>query len=371
MKVERFCDATPEAWDGVCLQLGVSSPWHTWDMLDYYAKSCGAENLSFLLRNDQGKLIAVCPLFLAEENHPGLGVRKVSSIAGAPLPSPLLCRDSDENRIRRNLRELDEAISGLCVTYGIGCTKYVYRSYSYIQRGSHFFETGGLFDLLALGYMPTIFQSIAIDLRRKKTELEAELSQFHRKEIRKAQGEGQRLVAIDLAVDRRDIERYFAGYQSAHFAAAGRQTRPQSSFDTMSQMLFSGKATLFVNVLEDCPISYLYCGQRHGVAFGWSQVNVLPAKGVSPRHFLEWAAINHYLGQGYILYDVGTKHYVGQLGIDVSKKQLSIGFFKERFGGVLSPEVHYKKFYDKELCQFELGRDLDAFSTTFEAIKIV
>ena len=361
MKIEQICDTTPEAWDLACYQMGVSSPWHTWGMLDYYAKSCSAENLSFLLKNDQGQRIAVCPLFLAEEKHPELGIQKVSSIAGAPLPSPLLCRFSDENHIRRNLRKLDDAISELCVRHGIGCARYVYRSYSYIQRDSYFFDTDGLFDLLALGYMPTIFQSVTMDLRRKKIELEAELSQFHRKEIRKAQGEQQRLVVIDLAVDRQDIEQYFAGYQSAHCIAAGRQTRPQSSFDAMLHMLLSGNATLFVNVIENRPISFLYCGQRHGVAFGWSQVNVMHARATSSRHFLEWSVINHYADQGYILYDVGPKYYVGQVGIDASDKQMSIGFFKERFGGVLSPEIHYKKFYDKQFSHVELERDFNSF----------
>lgn len=368
MKIERFCDLAPEAWDEACHQMGVTSPCHTWDVLDYYAKSCSAENLSFLLRNDQGQRIAVCPLFLAAENFPELGIRKVSSIAGAPLPSPLLCRSSDENRIRRNLRELDDAINAMCDTHDIVCTRYVYRSYSYIQRDSHFFDTGGLFDLLALGYIPTVFQSVALDLRREKIELESELSKYHRKEIRKAQSEGQRTVAIDSKTDRRNIENYFAGYQAAHFAAAGRITRPQASFDAMLAMLFSDKATLFVNKFGDIPISYLYCGQRHGVACGWSQVNVFPAKVASPRHFLEWSAINHYSDQNYILYDVGPKYYVGQIGIDVSDKQLSIGFFKERFGGVLSPEVHYKKFYDKEFCRFELGRDFDSYLNSLGAM---
>jgi hypothetical protein len=330
-------------------------------MLDYYAKSCDAENRSFLLKNDQGQYIAVCPLLVSEENHPVLGIRRCSSISGSPLPSPLRSLAGDENRVRRNLRDLELALHDVCVDHGICCARYVYRSYSYTDREAHYFSTEGLFDLLALGYMPMVFQSVTLDLRRPMGALEAELSKFHRKEIRKGEAEGQRVLVIGVDSDNSEIESNFRGYQAAHFASAGRQTRPQSSFDAMENMLKSGGATLFVNTFEGWPIAYLYCGHRHALSFGWSQVNVLPVCVGAPRHFLEWSAIKYFAAKGYVLYDVGPKHCSGQIGLEVSEKQKSIGFFKERFGGVLSPEVHYRKYFDKDLCQTELECELSSF----------
>lgn len=366
MKTEKLSDISPEAWDAACLRMGISSPWHTWHMLDYYAKSCSAENHSFLLYNDQGLLVAVCPLFVAEERGRGGDSTRSSSIGGAPLPSPLLCRQGDETRIRRNLRDLEEVLWGACAQLGILCARYVYRAYSYVDAQAPFFVTGGMGDLLALGCMPTFFQSVTIDLRRSIKTLEAELSKFHRKEIRKGESEGQRVLVVDPATDAAAIDMHFAAYQAAHCASAGRLTRPQSSFDAMRQMLHTGEATLFVNTFDGAPISYLYCGERNGVAFGWSQVNVLPVHVGSPRHFLEWTAIVHYASRGFVLYDVGPKYYPGQTGVIVTDKLASIGFFKERFGGVLSPEIHYRKFFDKEFCRNELTSELDAFLAASE-----
>ena len=76
------------------------------------------------------------------------------------------------------------------------------------------------------------------------------------------------------------------------------------------------------------------------MAFGWSQVNVDQyEKEYSPRHFLEWQAILHYKKRGFTWYEIGERYY----GPQYTEKEISISVFKERYGGLQLPKIHWKK----------------------------
>lgn len=347
-----------DEWGKICQEMKIYSPWHTWHMLDYYSRSCNAVNLSFILQNENGHNIALCPFMVSEEIHAEFGLVNTASVNGQPIPSPLLSGCSTESQRRKNLKQLESAIAELSKNHKIVCSRFVFRAYTYCTSDSILFRTNGLFDLLEIGYLPVIYQSVTIDLRKSVAQLEAELSHYHRKEIRRARREDQKVLTIDLRSSKEEIKFYFQHYQSAHYKAAGRRTRPQDSFDLMEQMLSDGLASLFISELDGEFVSFLYCGEKNGIAFGWSQVNIADFKVTSPRHLLEWTAIEHYKkNRDFFLYDVGPKYFAGQFGLSFTDKQANIGFFKERFGGDLCPEVHYKKYYDESFRCFELKKD--------------
>lgn len=352
VKLEAIGAHDSQSWDSQLKNLGISSPFHTWDSLNYAAVGGNAENRSFLLLNDQGQYLAVCPFFVETIESGGRKFRSLST-RGAPAPSPLIVRLGDENRVRRDLRLMEQVLKDLYRQFGLSKVSYVCRSYYFFNQESACFETQGLLDLLSLGYMPTVFQSVTVDLRVKEDQLWSELSQYHRKEIRKAKESGQIVRIFDASSVPAELNNAFFRFQDQHTKAAGSKARPQDSFDVMRRMIVEGKAALFVNTFHSHPVSYLYCGHRNGIAYGSMQVNVPESPVRAPRHLTEWEAIIYYRGSGCFLYDIGVRFTRGQFGAFVDDKLKSIGFYKERFGGVLAPEIHYSKYLDRKLLETE------------------
>ena len=370
MKIIISSSLNPGQWNKILVTHGVSSPWHTSEMLDYYSKSCSAENLSFLLKSDQDQLIGVCPFFDCEREILGFGRSRESSVNGSQLPAPLLIHTSSEKENRKRLRAISAATDEIASRHNIACARYVHRPYAFSSSGSTFTESTGLCDLLANGFFPTIQQTFVVDLRKTQDLLESDLAQFHRKEIRRAFQQGQVTRVVDAGMSFSDLVADFQTYQAAHFHASGRRTRPQVSFDAMLEMLQSGFATLFINELDGVPISCLFCGQRNGFAFGWSQANTEAASGISARHLLEWSAILHYKKLGFYLYDIGSMQYETQFGVQLSEKEKSISFFKERFGGIKIPQIGYIKYFRKEFAEFELQSHCSHMTNFIERMHV-
>ena len=135
MKIEFIETHNSQSWDEKANDLGISSPFHTWDTLNYFAAAGNAENRSFFLRSDQGQYVAICPFFVETRESEGLTFRSLS-IRGAPAPSPLVVRLGDENRVRRDLRSMEEVLQDLYRQFGLSKISYVQRGYSLMKRDS-------------------------------------------------------------------------------------------------------------------------------------------------------------------------------------------------------------------------------------------
>jgi hypothetical protein len=352
MKIDLFETHDAQSWDKIVAMMGIASPFHTWAMLDYSALAGNAENKSFFLKNDQGQYIAICP-FLVETTCSDTRVFRSLSTRGAPVAAPLIVRQGDENRARRDLRLMEGTLHELYQECNIAKILYVHRAYTLMKRNSVCFETKGLFDLVSLGYIPTVLQSVIVDLRQPEETLQSELNKYHRRVIRQAKDSGQTVKIFDSATPPEQVQRMFAKFRDVHTNVAGGKARPSASFDAMLRMIGEGKGELFVNIFNEMVISYLYCGHSGGIASGWMQVNIPDNPVGAPRHLLEWEAILHYRHQGLILYDVGVRFLKSQFGYVVDDKLESIGFYKERLGGVLAPEIHYTKYLDRSLMEAE------------------
>jgi len=71
---------------------------------------------------------------------------------------------------------------------------------------------------------------------------------------------------------------------------------------------------------------------------------------------LEWTAILEYKRRAFRYYELGTRWYGAQLHKVPTEKELSIAFFKERFGGEPWPNLSFEKYLDPALA----GRILHA-----------
>jgi len=162
-------------------------------------------------------------------------------------------------------------------------------------------------------------------------------------------------------------------FQGVHLEAAGRKTRPQATWDAMKDALIAGMASLFVEYTEsNQPISYLFCGEFRKSAFGWSQANVPEyGKKISPRHLLEWKAIQYYKQNGFSFYEIGEVFYSRQLFSSPTEKEKSISVFKERYGGDLFPKITWEGFIREEIKQKLLRDEFVKFEQELKCFQLI
>jgi len=344
-------------WDDYCFKVGGVTPKHFFHFLDYLEKSYNSKNLSFVLKDDQGEVIAVCPFFIEQITIEGIECIS-TSCGGDPVQLPAIRYGTPSVR-RREVRHVFDVLHGLCEENKV--SRIIFR------RGpvADDFDLVNIFETLNVGYQPICFNLLRIDLSKSVEILLEEMSKYHRKHLKKAVKFGQVVEVVDKACSNEHIQSVFSDYQRAHFEAAGRMTRPQASFDAMRDLIGPGKGALFVNRMDGTPISYLFCGAWAGIAFGWSQANIGSYEEYSPRHLLEWQAILYYKSQGFKYYELGLRYSNGQVAEWCNDKLLNIGFFKERYGGQLSPEVQFERFLDKRIFSMVWSKRLEKFSDEF------
>ena len=149
--------------------------------------------------------------------------------------------------------------------------------------------------------------NMIMDLRLSHDELYSNLDRNHKRNIRKSLEQNQEILIINNQTRKELIDLYFNLYRSCHRAAAGRQTRNNNSFDYMLKLIHSGISTLFVTVLSETPISFLYCDSTGELARGWSQATSEQIqKDIFPRTLLEWSAISYYKKEGCKYYHLGS-----------------------------------------------------------------
>jgi len=144
-------------------------------------------------------------------------------------------------------------------------------------------------------------------------------------------------------------------------------TRPQTTWEDMYELIKSQEASLFVAFLNEKPASFLYCGEFGSMAFGWSQANIKELENKIPvRHALEWEAILNYKSRNFKYYEIGERYFGPQLFKQPSIKELSIGTFKERYGGLLLPKISWRGYWDKEFLKQELSQSFHSLINLYQ-----
>jgi hypothetical protein len=196
------------------------------------------------------------------------------------------------------------------------------------------------------------------------------MGKYQRRHISRGKKQNIRIEVFNAIENKDRLKEYFERFQKAHFACAGRLTRPQATWDSMYQAALNACASLFCAFLGDTPISYLFCGELVPMAFGWSQVNIGEfEKDYSPRHILEWEAMLYYKKQGYKYYEVGERYFCPQPLYVPSTKEITISEFKERYGGFMLPKVYWLGYYDKKRMREDLKQYQDSYLSNDNLVK--
>lgn len=177
--------------------------------------------------------------------------------------------------------------------------------------------------------------NMVIPLDSTEDDLLANFNRNHKRNIKKSIMQGQKVLIISNTQNQHLIEFYFDSYRKCHYSAAGRQTRNDASFDYMAQLIHEGISTLFVTVLDNEPIAFLYCDQAYQLSRGWSQATSLAIQEeIFPRTLLEWTAIKYFRNQGCSIYHLGSYSAASQKNSFPNEGYME---FKRRFEPVHRP----------------------------------
>lgn len=346
-KVVWFKDIPAELWDRWVSKLGCSSYLHSSGFLRFlHAMVQEEQACSFACIQDDDRPLALCPAAVCRNNLAGADFLD-ASWNGAPLGMPVWA-DASQGGNDKLGEKVFELFHDVIRERGAQRSYIRRHPVSLRMLESHAESASSQLYPLKHGYACQAQNTIVIDLRKSEESLSADLSQYQRKHVRRSLREGVHVVECNAASA--DIDSLFVLYQQAHVLSAGRLTRPQRSFDLMREAIIKGEATLFIARAQDQPISFLYCGEFHRFAFGWSQVNLDEfEKRYSPRHLLEWQALLAYKRRGFSFYEVGTYWAGPQLYKIPSPKELSIAEFKRRYGGIWMAELCFERFFNRHL----------------------
>lgn len=354
-----FEDVAGEVWDSWVDQLPTATHLHSASWIGFcHARSEPSQNHSFAILDNQGEIVAICPLGLSEITH-GEGTYTEATWDGIAPGVPAIRADLPSQR-RRLRRDVFDEVHGWMADHSVQKAHFrVYPMTISCLSGSP--QPIDWLEPLSEGYECVSEINIMVDLGLEMNVLEGGMTKERRKIIRQAEKKGVHVV--EYRGKSADVTDAFNAYQDAHAISAGGAVRPQRSFDYMLGLLESGHAGLFAAFVEDVPISFLYCLDFKGSVVGWSQANLESyEKEYSPRHLLEWSTITAYKERGFKYYGVGNRWYGPRAHHIPTEKEVSISWFKERYGGELWPDLWFERFFDRDLYKSVLCARTESFS---------
>src|SRR3990167_7913668 len=130
----------------------------------------------------------------------------------------------------------------------------------------------------------------------------------------------------------------FSRNTKLHTKAAGRQTRPDRTFELMYEWLKGNIAFLVAVQKDNKNIAFEYFSVYKNSVYAFSAANDPDYETQPIRHALEWEAILWMKEKGFDFYEMDIQ-YKGQLPHDLpDRKLMSISLFKKGFGGFSVPQ---------------------------------
>lgn len=362
-KVVYYKDTTADVWDNWVKKVGGgTSYYHSYRWINY--AGCFSEvreNSSFVVLGKTGEPIAVCPLAFSILSDSTRSISFGYTSTGAPV-----VKNGHAGEKRECLDKIFEIYKNFALQNK--AQKIIFSCHPLDLAATTpgaYPSAADSFVFLRYGLQYQVENTLVIDLSLPAEELTANLGKYHHRHIKRGSKKGLVVKIYNRENNSGEMEKRFAGFEEAHLLAAGRSTRPQETWQAMLEELRVGEASLFVTFLGDLPLSYLFCGEFGGMAFGWSQANIKEyEEEYSPRHILEWEAMMFYKKQGFKFYEVGERFFGPQLFHVPTEKEISIGVFKERYGGFMLPKVKWTGYFDLDLMKKEISGQTNKF---FEA----
>lgn len=331
LKKIKFTEIEKKDWDFYVDTIDIYSPHYSSWLIEYYIKFGNIANLSYILL-DGKTCLAVVPLAASLKNL---------SFGQTYCPSPFVNKNLKESYRRKIYKFIFEDIDIYMKNNRI--EKYLFSTHPIqgLNYQKQCLDLNNYFELLKYANSTKMINTLILDLSKTKEQLNNGLSKYHRKNIRKVENKKIKFGIVDKNNSTQDVNKIFYDYKKAHLDSAGKITRPEETWEHMKNCIINDKADLFFIEKDNVKISYLFCGKNKYFAFGWSQVNIDKyEKEFMPRHYLEWMAIQYYKEKKVNFYELGERYY-DIIKNEYSEKELSISYFKEKFGSGTYPKAYF------------------------------
>jgi hypothetical protein len=333
----------PAAWDDFCRESDEAWFRHTSTWIDYtlhMRKSGESTDLSFAVMEEE-KLVAVVPL-IKECIHQRPELFEFG-FAGWNVPYPALVNGLGDKHREKIVKEIFQEIGRLALQEGIAYAAFeVNPLLSLRDDPPHLCNP-----LPFLGLHATEIATHIVGLDRDEGSLLREMRKGHKSDITAARNNGLAGRVFDAASITDDA---FAAYRRLHLLAAGRQTRPDRTWELMHEWIKSGFAVLgIVSGRSGAPLAAALClTHKNAAYYGSSCVDPEFANERGAMHLLLWEVMLHLKAAGLRWFETGWQHTPTISQEVPSKKEVAIAHFKRGFGGQNVPYYRGERFYSAE-----------------------
>ncbi|MEK9153209.1 MAG: GNAT family N-acetyltransferase [Patescibacteria group bacterium] len=314
-----------EEWNKFCLENDEAWFWHTTDWIEYtlnFKPELNTQNLSFLVY--KGDVLKAVVLLTLETHQYSAQKIKELSFGGWFIPLPALANGLSTDERGEALSFIFEYIDRLASQHKVVRSRFRGSPLAPNFWGSC--PSGN--PLIEFGYLDTSLNTLIIDLNKSEEELWNDLRRNHRRNINKGEG-----FKINFYTQTNITSEIFRAYKEMHHKAAGRQTRPDKTFELMYEWLTKDLAFLVVAELDKKLIGFEYYSVYKNNVYGFSAANDPDYANLPIRHSIEWQAILWMKKRSFYFYEIGLQQYGNLLHDFPDKKQLNISHFKKGFGG--------------------------------------
>jgi len=328
-----------ERWDQLCGSAIGAWFWHTTSWRDYtlaYSPALESRTLAFAVV-DAGRPVALVPLMV--ENIPENGGRRMS-FGGDACWSPALVDGTDPSRRAVAMRNALDHIDALAKEEE---AKSVALRLSPLAIGADDHLSLFLATTTRAGYLDVSLCSQVIDLDVGPALLRSAMTKGHRADVTR----GRRTLVATVSTGDEAVAD-FSGYRAMHALAAGRVTRPPTTFELMETWLVNGRAALVKATKDGCPVGYAYLVLYRDAAYYGSAANHPDHERDPIGHVMHAASMEWLQERGIRRYELGMQQF-GPLPHDLpSERELRIARFKRGFGGRSVPLVIREKWFSPE-----------------------
>ncbi len=334
-----------EAWENFCLQSSEAWFWHTTKWLDYtldYRPEVTPVSHSFFV-SAGGKIVAICPLVLETSCDPEGEVRQFS-YGGDAGPAPAFADRLSANTKKAARKTVFRQIEELAASNRVHRVSFRAAPLApFFWQSNHPLPNPLLFE----GYSDISSLTQVIDLSKPEDQLFRDLRNDYRQYIKRA----EKIMSVSIFDGSNITSDQFERYRLLHRKAAGRTTRPQSTFDMMHRWIQDGLAILSCASLDGRDIGFTLTSVYKDGAYYCSGCNDPEVNDLPIGHLLHWRTMNWLKSHGTRYYETGLQQYASQPHSLVSKKDWNVAYFKRGFGGVTVPFWRAEKFYDEGFCR--------------------
>ena|GEM_PF-787338 len=348
---QRYAD-----WDKFCLKSDGAWFWHTTDWLCFqldYRPSLQSTDCSFMVIEGD-RVYAICPL-LEESVSNDKGVVRQFTMGGGSCMIPAFSNDLTRGLRTTVERLVFERIDQLALEHSV-----VRVSLRYCPLAPAFMNAAETPHnrLMYYGYANRSLNTQILDLHNPLDDLHSDMSKGHCYDVRRGMEEFEVTVFDAKTV----TSHIFDKYQETHHIAAGRITRPQSTFDMMFRWIAEKKAVLIAASDNNQPLSFAYLNIYKNGAYYSSSATLPNLSHPRAGHAIQGRAIEWLREQNYRYYEIGWQQYSAQPYDFPSDKELRIAAFKRHFGGQTVPLFMGEKFYSSEYYRYVAQDSLDQYT---------